>query len=188
MGYTTKLINSQRAIIDIINGHRKSRSEPGIYTRDASVNRSWRHVCFHPKQNTQSGRRRDYSRRPPTPPHVRFRIRRFPSSLLISPQRQLSYKHPVLPYGFRPLLQTLGPLNEASAKDNLNFGTIALTDSALRPKGTTMTSADFCISIPSSLDDGSSWQIHRPPRVMHTCLHAYARRIYDHAFRAAIGL
>jgi hypothetical protein len=27
----------------------------------------------HPK----SGRRRDYSRRPPTPPYVRFRIRRF---------------------------------------------------------------------------------------------------------------
>ena len=52
----------------------------------------------------------------------------------------------------------------------------------------TMPSADFCVSIPSSLDDSSSWQAHRSPRVMHTCLHAYARRVYAHAFRAAIGL
>ena len=29
------------------------------------------------QEHRQSGRRRDYSRRPPTPPYVRFRIRRF---------------------------------------------------------------------------------------------------------------
>jgi hypothetical protein len=31
-------------------------------------------------------------------------------------------------------------------------------------------------------------QINRPPRVMRTCLHAYARRIYFHTFRTGIGL
>jgi len=56
--------------------------------------------------------------------------------------------------------------------------------------------ADFCLPILSPLDDSSTpvrdglrhWQIDRPPRVMHTYLGAYARRIYDHAFRTAIGL
>ena len=52
----------------------------------------------------------------------------------------------------------------------------------------TMPSADFCLSIPPPLDDSSTWQTDRPPRVMHTCLGAYARRIYDYAFRTAIGL
>ena len=52
----------------------------------------------------------------------------------------------------------------------------------------TMPSADFCLPILSPLDDSSTWQIDRPPRVMHTYLHAYARRIYDHVFRTAIGL
>ena len=32
------------------------------------------------------------------------------------------------------------------------------------------------------------WQVDRSPRVMHTHLHAYARRIYVHAFRTGIGL
>jgi hypothetical protein len=53
---------------------------------------------------------------------------------------------------------------------------------------TTMASADFCLPIPSPYDDSSTWQVDRPPRVMHTHLHAYARRIYDHVFRTAIGL
>jgi len=51
-----------------------------------------------------------------------------------------------------------------------------------------MPSADFCRPIPTPLDDGSLWPSGRSPRVMRTHLHAYARRIYVHAFRAAIGL
>src|SRR5690606_38962516 len=53
----------------------------------------------------------------------------------------------------------------------------------------TMPSADFCPSITAPLDAAStSRQIDRPPRVMHTHLHAYTRRIYDHGFRTSIGL
>src|SRR5690625_2735075 len=55
-------------------------------------------------------------------------------------------------------------------------------------EGPTMPSADFCRPIPSPLDDGSTWQVGRPPRVRRSHLHAYARRIYVHAFRAGIGL
>ncbi|MGA9237171.1 MAG: hypothetical protein WBV91_20285, partial [Desulfobacterales bacterium] len=44
-------------------------------------------------------------------------------------------------------------------------------------------SADFCQPIPAPCDAGSTRQIGRSPRVMRTHLHAYARRIYGHAFR-----
>jgi len=54
-----------------------------------------------------------------------------------------------------------------------------------------MPSADFCIFFPSPLSGGSpdySGQSCRPPRVMRSHLHAYARRIYAQAFRTGIGL
>ena len=52
----------------------------------------------------------------------------------------------------------------------------------------TMSSADFCQPIPSPLDDGSTRQIDRSPRVMRIHLHTYVCRIYVPAFRAGIGL
>ncbi len=45
-----------------------------------------------------------------------------------------------------------------------------------------MPSADFCNVFPPPLSDGSSWQSCRPPRVMRSHLHAYARRIYATSF------
>jgi hypothetical protein len=51
-----------------------------------------------------------------------------------------------------------------------------------------MAAADFCQPIPAPYDAGSTRQIGRSPRVMRTHLHAYARRIYGHAFRTGIGL
>ena len=51
-----------------------------------------------------------------------------------------------------------------------------------------MTSADFWALIPAPLDTDSTWQTPRSPRVMHTHLPPYARRIYVRAFRTGIGL
>ena len=51
-----------------------------------------------------------------------------------------------------------------------------------RSNGTTMPSADFCNFLPPLLSDGSLWQSCRPPRVMRSHLHAYARRIYATSF------
>ena len=66
---------------------------------------------------------------------------------------------------------------------------LALHVQAFSPvEGPTMPSADFCPPIPPPYGVGSSWQADRPPRVMRSHLHAYARRIYARAFRAAIGL
>jgi len=52
----------------------------------------------------------------------------------------------------------------------------------------TMTSADFWALIPAPLDAGSTWQTPRSPRVMHTHLPPYARRMYVRACRTGIGL
>ena len=62
--------------------------------------------------------------------------------------------------------------------------------SALRPRSsrTTMASADFSCRFPPPHDNGSSKHDMRPPRVMHTCLHAYTCRIYDRTFRVSMGL
>jgi hypothetical protein len=45
---------------------------------------------------------------------------------------------------------------------------------------TPMASADFCQPIPTPLDVSSTWQIDRPPRVMHVTFFPYTRRIYNH--------
>src|SRR5215510_10103357 len=54
--------------------------------------------------------------------------------------------------------------------------------------GPTMPSADFCHPITPPLDDASSRQDDRPPRVLRTHLPSYARRIYGKTFRVGIGL
>jgi hypothetical protein len=51
-----------------------------------------------------------------------------------------------------------------------------------------MPSADFCQFITPPLDGISTRQTDRPPRVWRIHLPAYARRIYNQAFRAGIGL
>ena len=72
----------------------------------------------------------------------------------------------------------------------------AFPSSAKASQGT-MPSADFCRSFRRPLDPRSSRahgapcaarQTGRPPRVMHTHLRAYARRIYVRTFRASTGL
>jgi hypothetical protein len=57
-----------------------------------------------------SGRRRDCSRRPPTPPCVGFPTRRFLSVSACGPQCLSPYKRPALSRGFRPLPPASGPL------------------------------------------------------------------------------
>src|SRR5262249_14772513 len=52
----------------------------------------------------------------------------------------------------------------------------------------TMPSADFCNFFPSLLNDSSSKQSCRPPRVLRSHLHAYANRIYKQALLTGIGL
>lgn len=53
----------------------------------------------------------------------------------------------------------------------------------------TMASADFCNRFQGPLDPCSrNRHVCRSPRVLRTHLHAYARRIYDTAFRTRIGL
>jgi hypothetical protein len=53
---------------------------------------------------------------------------------------------------------------------------------SVRSNEPTMPSADFCNFIPSPLNDSSSKQSCRSPRVLRTHLHAYARRIYVQSF------
>ena len=52
----------------------------------------------------------------------------------------------------------------------------------------TMASADFCTRIREPCDPRSTRHACRSPRVLRTHLHAYARRIYNTAFRTCIGL
>ncbi|CAN5175488.1 hypothetical protein BH20ACI2_BH20ACI2_10940 [soil metagenome] len=59
---------------------------------------------------------------------------------------------------------------------------------SVRSKEPTMPSADFCQLFRPPLDGRSSRQADRSPRVIHSHLPAYARRIYVQAFRTGIGL
>ena len=52
----------------------------------------------------------------------------------------------------------------------------------------TMASADSSAFFSSPLDDNSTRQIQRSPRVMRSLLHTYTCHIYVHAFRVSIGL
>ncbi len=98
------------------------------------------------------------------------------------------------PCGFRPLLPEDVPavsvrLSASPFLIEIQGSCHTLHVRAFSPvDGPTMPSADFCRPIPPPLDSGSTGQIDRPPRVMRTHLHAYARRIYVHAFCTGIGL
>ena len=56
----------------------------------------------------------------------------------------------------------------------------------VRPTHT--ASADFCQPIPSPLNDSSTWQADRSPRVRRATFIPYTRRIYFYIFRVIIGL
>jgi len=102
----------------------------------------------------------------------------------------MSYKHPTLPHGFRPLLTGLsGPLSRLLPKTIRISIMDALTGSALHRlvRPTNMASADFSPSIPTPLDIGSTRQMERPPRVIRVTFIPYTRRIYFHIFRMVLG-
>ena len=62
-----------------------------------------------------SGRRRDYSRRPPTPPGIRFRTTAVPVNITFVVKRRLKFiKHPTIPYGYCPLLPVSGPIRASA--------------------------------------------------------------------------
>jgi len=102
----------------------------------------------------------------------------------------MSYKHPTLPHGFRPLLTGLsGPLSRLLPKTIRISVMDALTCSALHRlvRPTNMASDDFCQPIPTPLDASSTRQVDRPPRVMRVTFIPYTRRIYFHIFRMVSG-
>jgi hypothetical protein len=89
-----------------------------------------------------------------------------PDSVQYPPRRQRASQRPLLLFDLFAQRKT----------PSCSFG------SALHPslQRTTMTSADSSPSIPPPLGVGSQWQTTRSPRVMRTCLHTYACRIYAH--------
>jgi len=74
-------------------------------------------------------------------------------------------KRPALSRGFRPLPPALGPLTRHLLKKIRNLAHIWLTGSALcrMVSSTPTASADFYQPIPSLCNDGSTWQVGRPP-------------------------
>jgi hypothetical protein len=91
----------------------------------------------------QSGGRRGYSRRPPTPPDVRFRIRRFRRIPLYVCSRTDS-EHLVYLSGCWPLPSTEALLRGFCPIRSRHFNSRFSTGSALRRIApTTMASADF---------------------------------------------
>ena len=128
------------------------------------------HLASHCLQ--EPGRRGPRDPRPPTPPYVRFRIRRFltgPCSC--TPQCPPSYWRPTLPRGFCPLLPVLGPRKRHLPRTIGKSVQLGMSGSVLHwvVSPTNMTSADFCIPIPTPYDVGSpmAGQVDRPPRVRH---------------------
>lgn len=84
----------------------------------------------------------------------------------------------------RPLLQVL-LLHRFAARSSVLLSASLFGPSVSLP---TTASADFWPSISTPLSVDSTRQIARSPRVLHTHLHAYARRIYGTALRTCIGL
>jgi len=167
--------------------------------------------------NLKSGRRRCHRRRPPTPPYVRFRIRRFMKSTGDSAveaaalNRSLQHNgspapgQSVLSLPWRLthpsllLANSVGYLPGGSRASQLFYPRLLWSSKFESPfrtsrlglqsdRGPTMPSADFCQLFPSPLDAGSAWQADRSPRVLRSHLHAYARRIYIQSLRTGIGL
>src|SRR4030042_2396837 len=94
---------------------------------------------------------------------VRFSISEFQASqlsLLCLPSLPQS-KSLLLNFGFGPLVVVVQPL---------------------------MASADSSQFFSSPLDDNSTWQFERSPRVIRKLLYTYTCHIYVRAFRVSIGL
>ena len=117
-----------------------------------------------------SGRRRGHPRRPPTPPDMRFRIRRFmkrtgavvlsplssASGASCPPQRRSEPRRGSAP---SPLCRSFltGSLLLSWALHVIPMPTCGVSCSALQPRlAPTMASADFRQSIPRPLDRGST--------------------------------
>ena len=89
--------------------------------------------------------------------------------------------HPPLRLPLRVLL-----LHRFASRSSVLLSASLFGPSAPSP---TMASADFWLSLSTPLDADSTRQIlARSPRVLHTHLHAYVRRIYAASFRVSIGL
>ena len=146
--------------------------------------------------------------RPPTPPDIRFRIRRFIQTVpgrtggdsCRSPESVPSsstgkFEPPTsAASGIRPSPHWLVSALSSTFAGSPSF--IGIADSAhvcmFNPSAAerpTMVSADFSIRIVATsqrrLAPGHEW---RSPRVMRTLFHIYIRQIYDHEFRASFGL
>jgi len=147
-----------------------------------------------------SGRGRAHARRPPTPPYVRFRIRRFLSTgqtaqrawfrsscrLSANEHRdQLRCCRPLSLIGGSRVTTRLPP---CPRREHARLSTHdKFSPSSLWYQATTTASADFCQPIPTPRDVGSTRQIDRPPRVRRATFAAYTRRIYFLIFRMVLG-
>ena len=119
---------------------------------------------------------------PAAPPYIRFRIRRFLTSICsINRQCLTSYKRPALPRDFRSLLPALGPLSRHLLRTYRKVVWLNMSGSVLHcaVKTATMTSADFWQPIPTPYDAGSTRQVDRSPRVIRATFLPYTRRIYS---------
>ena len=122
------------------------------------------------RMQTRLGRRRGHPRRPPTPPDMRFRIRRFmkrTGDVILSPlssasgsscppQRRSEPRRGSAP---SPLCRSFltGSLLLSWALHVIPMPTCGVSCSALQPRlAPTMASADFRQSIPRPLDPGST--------------------------------
>nr|VFK60100.1 MAG: hypothetical protein BECKTC1821F_GA0114240_10411 [Candidatus Kentron sp. TC] len=163
-----------------------------------------------------SGRRWDQPRRPPTPPYVRFRIRRFKVNTAFACEfqegsgDQASCRQPFTgcSKACRVRLTHDDPNPSGSVKRHqvsrryihrMFCSSLAhrMVQSSLvlfvRPftlvrKGYYMASANFRSSISKPLDSRALWQRNGPPRVRRVTFLPYTRRIYFHTFRVTIGL
>ena len=91
---------------------------------------------------------RNFARRPPTPPDMRFRKRQFITSTAAVERLRFRLRH----HRFHRV--------SLSASYGLSCSTLQL------PVSNLMALTDFCRPIPSPFGFGSQWQDHRPPRVM----------------------
>ena len=144
-----------------------------------------------------------YLPRPPTPPYVRFRIRRFvlrfgvscdsPGSAscslavsLVAPFGPFAYSVRYLTNRRRVPTVLLLLFDSSKAYSPCLFARSGLQCVS----APTMPSADSCRLFSHSLEFGSCCfqQADRPPRVLRVFFPAYACRIYAHDFRIGFGL
>jgi hypothetical protein len=125
----------------------------------------------------------------PTPPYVPFGIRRFLSSSAFLLQCLSPFKHPALPFGFRPILPALGSLTRHLLKAIRKSAQRWKIGSALHRMvhPTTTASADFCPPFGTPLSVPSLWQVDRSPGVRRVTFAPSTRRIYARPVRVASG-